>query len=217
MKRVHLATTLKTVLPLLLVACLVATLSTPVLANSSKSKGKSDSSLKWFSGSVITIDTANQSFTIEQKDQTEVSIATDNTTKYFVVQRPNDKGNSGNDQADKQFGNVNSLQRLGKQGSFEDIAVGDNAMVHLMLNQNIAKEVFIIKPPRIQRLQGTISGIEDNSLTISKSDNTTATLNWDSSTTFVLKGSLCVQTGQTAIAVYHSDSMRAIAIYTRLP
>ncbi len=106
---------------------------------------------------------------------------------------------------------INSLHRLGEKATFDDIAVGDSVVVRLMPNENLAKEVLIVKvkPQVLSKVHGIITAVTNDSLTIKKADNTEVTLGWDANTRFVLKGIISVEVGQTATAVYNTEALKA--------
>lgn len=101
------------------------------------------------------------------------------------------------------------VAKIGSKAEFSDLKVGDTVFVRLMPNEDLAKEVFILRPPQVQKITGTIGEVTDTTITIVKDDNQSVTLNWDSNTQFILKGLISVQSGQRAAAVYDTADMKA--------
>lgn len=112
-------------------------------------------------------------------------------------------------------GAINSLHRFGEKAAFEDIAVGDAVVVRLMPNENLAKEVLIVKvqPSVFSKVNGIITAVDNDSITIKKADNTEVEIKWDANTQFVLKGLISVEAGQTATAVYNTETMLAKVVH----
>jgi hypothetical protein len=106
----------------------------------------------------------------------------------------------------------NSLGRYGKPAQFSDVQVGDRIIACVKTVDNVARQVLIIKAPVIQRVNGTITAVSDNSITIEPISGTAITLNWDANTRFTLKGLISVQSGQYAAAVYNKNGMLVITV-----
>lgn len=109
------------------------------------------------------------------------------------------------------------LGRPGQKATFADIAVGDNVVVRVMPNENLAKQVFIIRAGKIGRVNGTITAMSGQSITITAKDGTKVTINWDGDTRFELRGLIQVQVNQRASAVYNPADMKAKLVVVSPP
>ncbi len=106
---------------------------------------------------------------------------------------------------------LNWLRRLGEEAGFEDIAIGDRVEVRFAPGEDTltAKLVIIMKAPVLQRVGGTIEAVSSDSITITTADGNSVTLSYDENTTFILKGVIALEPGQSVHAVYNSDDMVA--------
>jgi hypothetical protein len=103
----------------------------------------------------------------------------------------------------------NDLGFLGlfnNQATLSDLAVGDRVIVRADIIGNLAQQVLIIKASAIQKIKGTISGLVNNSLTITPVPGAAVVLTWDANTRFELKGLISVQNGQTATVSYNRNT-----------
>lgn len=229
---------LKIGLPVLLVAGLTVGLAVPTLAAPGRTANKTSPPANIVKSKVISKAADNSSFMIESANQTSI-IRVDKNTKYFKLTRPLPRALTAITDELKNLerglglkkgildrediledkngtGNIVSLFRFGKKATFADIAVNDTVIVRLMPNENLAKEVLIIKAPRIQSVRGTIN-IVGSSLVITKSDGTNVPLTWDANTRFVLKGLIAVPNGYPATVIYNIDTLKAIAVFIAPP
>ena len=114
------------------------------------------------------------------------------------------------------FGRVH---QFGKKATFDDIRVKDRIIARVMPNENLAKEVLIIKsvpPPSlhpIKKINGTVTLGENNSLTITPAEGSPVILTWDSDTQFILKGLIAVANEQQASASYNSNTLKAMVVH----
>ena len=77
-------------------------------------------------------------------------------------------------------------------------------------NGNLAKVVLIIKPTTYASVSGTIEVFpEDETITITPDGGEAVTLSYNESTVFILQGTIQVESGQYAHAIYDSDNMIA--------
>ncbi len=106
---------------------------------------------------------------------------------------------------------LNRLSRLGEEAGFEDIAIGDRVAVRFAPGEDTltAKLVLIMKAPTNRRISGTIDTVTDSSITIVGTDGSSVTLSYDENTTFILKGVIALEPGQSVHAVYNSEDMVA--------
>lgn len=113
---------------------------------------------------------------------------------------------------------LNWLCRLGEEASFEDIAVGDKVAVMLLPDQDtsVAELVLIIKAPTVQRIHGTVTAVSEGSITVMEEDGSSVVLNYDENTTFILKGAIAVESGQSIRVVYNSEDMVAKLVRVNL-
>jgi len=115
--------------------------------------------------------------------------------------------------------NLKRLHPFGEEVTFDDIAVGDRVMVQVADGDNqLAKKVLIIEPATCSRLRGIISDVSPADITIEPADGSEAvTLEYNSRTTFILRGTTRIEPGQSACAVYDSDSMVARRVTAGMP
>lgn len=220
---------LKIGIPFIVIMTLVTGMALPVLADNTS---KPASALRLVQGEVMSVDSDNSTFVIQNGSQQQVTITVDANTKYFIV--PAGKASvaidSGIAKADQKVNklepkqsqtaeesvitancgtDLNGLGRFGKAAQFSDIQVGDRVIARVKTADNLATQVLIIKAPAIQRVKGIITAVSDNSTTITPSNGNPITLSWDENTRFVLKGLISVQNGQYASAVYNKNAMIA--------
>jgi len=117
------------------------------------------------------------------------------------------------------MGKIKSLfgksHQYGEAAVFEDIEVGDKVVVRLNTEEDLAKQVLIIKASDIQTVRGDISDVDDDEITITNDDEDyTLTLNED--TRVILKGAWQITEGQYAIATYEEDEDENLAILVRV-
>jgi hypothetical protein len=92
-------------------------------------------------------------------------------------------------------------------GSFADIAIGDLVLVKQSSTATSADIVFIVKfTDPIRFIQGMVSDVSANSITINPASGNTVTLGWDSQSKFMLVGAISIQTGQRVSCVYDSGA-----------
>jgi len=111
-----------------------------------------------------------------------------------------------------QRANLKQLRHFGEQATFDDIAVGNKVVVWLAPETNgyLAKIVTIIEPTAYARINGTITGVSDDFITIEPvSGGDEVPLEHNESTTFILKGFTSVEVEQFACAVYNTETMTA--------
>ncbi len=104
---------------------------------------------------------------------------------------------------------------FGHKAAFTDIAVGDGVVVNVMPNENLAKQVLIVKPSNIKTVKGQITAVTADSLTVTAADTTMVTLKWDANTEATIKGAVTIKAGQYAQAVYNSETLIAKSINVR--
>jgi len=94
-----------------------------------------------------------------------------------------------------------------QMGSFGDIAAGDLALVRGLSDDNPANVIFIVKfTDNIKYLQGKISSVSDDSVTILPTPGNETTLNIDSQSKLLLIGSGSIKAGQRISLVYDSST-----------
>ncbi|MEW6141741.1 MAG: DUF5666 domain-containing protein [Chloroflexota bacterium] len=108
------------------------------------------------------------------------------------------------------------IEKTTQPASFGDIAVGDIVLVKTMPNENLAKYVVITKRLPIARVEGTITAVSANTITITPTGGQPLVLNWDKDTRFTLQGAITIQAGQTATAVYNTETMKASVISVKV-
>ena len=186
-------------------------------------------------GEVIRIDEGKEFFVIKSGEQ-EHTIAVGEGTKYIkasVTPRLMPSGQpegapeppppgEGKGLLGKLGGKLQQLrQRVkpempsGEKATFDDIKIGSRVVVWLVPGENkpTAKVVVIIlKPVNAGRVGGTITNIDEaaQSITIAPANGAEeATLKYDENTLFTLKGTIRVGVGQTARAIYNTETMVA--------
>ena len=111
-----------------------------------------------------------------------------------------------------QRANLKQLRHFGEKATFDDIVVGDKVVVWLAPEENgyLAKVVTIIEPTTYARINGTITGVSDDFITIEPvSGGDEVPLEYNENTTFILKGFTSVEVEQFACAVYNTETMMA--------
>ncbi len=101
------------------------------------------------------------------------------------------------------------IERFGSKATFGDIEEGDGIIVRSMPNEDLAKDVLIIKTPVIKTLKGTVTAVDATSITITPAEGEAVVLTWNADTKFILEGLISVQVGQQAAATYNSETMVA--------
>jgi hypothetical protein len=92
-------------------------------------------------------------------------------------------------------------------GSFADIAVGDLVLVKQTSTSTSADIVFIVKfADPIRFIQGMVSDVSANSITINSASGNNVTLGWDSQSKVMLVGAVSIQAGQRVSCVYDSGA-----------
>lgn len=115
--------------------------------------------------------------------------------------------------------NLKRLHPFGEEVTFGDIDIGGRIVVQVADGDNqLAKRVLIIEPATCSRLRGTISDVSPADITIEPADGSEAvTLEYNSRTMFILRGTTRIEPGQSACAVYDSDSMVARRVTAGMP
>jgi len=120
--------------------------------------------------------------------------------------------NEGKGKSQGIWANLKQLWHFGEEATFDDIAVGDKVVVWLAPETNgyLAKIVTIIEPTTYARVTGTITDVSDDFITIEPvSGGDEVPLEYNESTTFILKGFTSVEVEQFACAVYNTETMMA--------
>jgi hypothetical protein len=111
--------------------------------------------------------------------------------------------------------------KLGKKAVFSDIAVGDGVVIEISPDEDVAKQVLIIKALDLTSIEGNIVAVTATSCTIKPYDSSVSpvTLNWDKDSQIIIEGDISVKTGQSCRAVYAiSDKIiKQFYVYTSGP
>jgi len=85
-------------------------------------------------------------------------------------------------------GNLEWLHQFGGEATFDDIAVGDRVIVHVVPNEgeSLAKLVLIIEPIAQNRVIGEVTEITEDTVTIASENGDTVELNYNEDTVFIL-------------------------------
>ena len=111
-----------------------------------------------------------------------------------------------------QRANLRQLRHFGEKTTFDDIVVGVKVVVWLTpeAGSYLAKIVTIIEPTTYARVAGTIKRLSDDHIVIEPlSGGDRVPLEYNESTTFILKGFTSVEVEQFACAVYNTETMMA--------
>jgi len=111
-----------------------------------------------------------------------------------------------------QRANLRQLRHFGEKTTFDDIAVGVKVVVWLAPETDgyLAKIVTIIEPTSYARVNGTIKRLTHDHIVIEPlSGGDRVPLEYNESTTFILKGFTSVEVGQFACAAYDTENMTA--------
>ena len=106
--------------------------------------------------------------------------------------------------------------KFGQTAAFTDLVVGDGVVVNVMPNENLAKQVLIVKASNLETVKGEITDVNADSFTVTAADDTEVTLQWDANTRVTIKGAISIEVGQYAQAVYNSETLIAKTINVRL-
>ena len=101
-------------------------------------------------------------------------------------------------------GNLNWLHQFGEMATFDDIAVGNRVIVHVVPNEGepLAKLVLIIEPAAQNRVIGEVTEITEDTVTIAPENGDAVELNYDEDTIFILRGTPSLEEGEEAVAIY---------------
>ena len=109
----------------------------------------------------------------------------------------------------------------GEKAAFADIEVGIGVVVRVMPNENLAKQVLIIKATDVVAKPGTVKGIitdvTNTSITIKPADADAVTIKWDANTAITLKGYIAIEEGLAVSAIYNTETMIAKVINVKAP
>ena len=111
-----------------------------------------------------------------------------------------------------QRANLKWLRPFGEKATFDDIIVGDRVIVWLAPETDgyLAKIVTIIEPTSYARVTGIIKRLSHDHIVIEPlSGGDRVPLEYNESTTFILKGFTSVEIGQFACAAYDTETMTA--------
>jgi hypothetical protein len=121
-----------------------------------------------------------------------------------------------------QRANLKWLRPFGEKATFDDIFVGDKVVVWLAPETDgyLAKIVTIIEPMSYTRVTGTIKRLPHDHIVIEPlSGGDRVSLEYNESTTFILKGFTSVEIGQFACAAYDTGTMtaRVVRVWSEPP
>lgn len=94
---------------------------------------------------------------------------------------------------------------FGEAASFEDIEVGDGVIVRMVPDESLAKHVLIIKPSDIVKIEGEVTDVNSDSITV-KTEDEDVEISWDENTRVSLTGAIAVEEGQTVSVVYNKET-----------
>jgi hypothetical protein len=179
-------------------------------------------------GKVETTNTSTQTFVVLTANQQQVTVTTNSSTQYFLIPMGKAIGYVANQvtkdtKEDRKEGiknqnraaqlkelhipanwrsNLGWLATFDNPASFSDIAVGERVIVRTD-NNNLAKQVLIIKAPVIKTVKGSVTLVDATHIKIAPATGTAVTVTIVDSTRIVLKG----QTTFTGygVAVYDSS------------
>ncbi len=108
---------------------------------------------------------------------------------------------------DGMHGSMGSMDGMTQRGSFSNIAVGDLLIVRGLTAANVARQIVIVKfQDNIKYIQGTVSSIAANSVTVAPSQGSPVTIGWNSQSKVVINGAIAIQAGQNIAAIYDSSA-----------
>ncbi len=102
----------------------------------------------------------------------------------------------------------NNSPKFGHSAKFTDLEIGDGIVARVLSEENLAKQVLIIKVPTIRNVRGEVTGVDTaaQTMTIQPAAGEAVTVNWDDNTIFILKGLTAVADAKYATAVYDSST-----------
>jgi hypothetical protein len=228
---------LKIGFPFIAIIALVMGTALPVLADN---KAKPVSAARVVRGEVKSVASDNSTLVIQNGKDKQVTVKVDSNTKYFILSGAKLKVSIRSERAiDKetlkntfdlesrqsmqmaraemeiqiQFSdNLTWLDRYGVTAQLSDIQLGDKIIAEVKTTDNIATRILIIPQPTLHNVQGIVTAVSADSITIAPTNGPAVTLSWDLNTRFTLKGLISVQTGQRANALYNRITMMALSV-----
>lgn len=110
-----------------------------------------------------------------------------------------------------------SMVRIAQPARVNDLSTGDLVCVRGISSDNTALQVIIIRVPNLRHVQGTITAVTADSITITPAVGAAVTLAWGSNTRFILRGMTAVRTGQMAMALYDVSGVATIVTVRAAP
>jgi hypothetical protein len=101
---------------------------------------------------------------------------------------------------------------FGKAASFEDLEIGDGVVIRVMPNENLAKQVLIVKPSNIKKVIGIIDTVGSDSFMVTPEGGESVTLTFNSDTRVMLKGAIAMAAGQWATVIYKVTDSTNLAV-----
>lgn len=101
---------------------------------------------------------------------------------------------------------------FGKAASFEDLKIGDGVIIRVMPNENLAKQVLIVKPSNIKKVNGIIETVNNDSFVVNPEEGDNVVLTFNSDTRVMLKGAIAMAAGQWATVVYKVTADTNLAV-----
>ncbi len=101
-------------------------------------------------------------------------------------------------------GNLEWMHQFGGEATFDDITVGNRVIVHVAPNESepLAKLVLIIEPAACSHVIGEVTEITGDTVTITPENGNAVELNYNEDTVFILRGTLSLEVGEEAVAIY---------------
>lgn len=228
---------LKLIMALILSIGLVTGSTLAVMAKEEKPEAKNTVSVEMYRGEVVSIDAAAGSFVIKNGAK-ELTITTDNNTKYFKLPTPANAISAVRnklelkDKGPKEVkpnpgvgigGQIQVVRKGGNPATFGDISVGNTVAVQVSKGTTLAKLVIISEPSAnatskpvdtFAKISGNITALDTTGKTIiiAPSSGAAVALNYNDQTVFTLRGITAVAVGQTAQAVYRVKDMMARSV-----
>ncbi len=94
---------------------------------------------------------------------------------------------------------------FGNKADFSDLSPGDGVIVRIMPNENLAKQVLIIKPSSLKKISGKIISVTSDNFTVRSDSSADVVFTVGENTSVELKGALCLATGQWVSVIYKTQ------------
>jgi hypothetical protein len=185
-------------------------------------------------GQAASIAADKTSVVIQKSDQSTVTVKVDSNTRYSLYtlnsalssvlgnympnmmeswdfpdnfNSPDMSDSPGMGDGDGMHGGMGGMDGMTQRGSFSNIAVGDLLVVRGLTASNVARQIVIVKfQDNIKYIQGNVTAVAANSLTVAPFQGSSVTIGWNSQSKVFINGAISIQVGQRIAAIYDSSA-----------